>query len=402
MKIVHITDVLYPEAGYLVNILAKYEALDGDDVMILAPPADTWMEERKEFWGADDVEARDKNYEEDAGVKVVRYPIIREVAGRIMFEKGFYDFVVRQKPDIVFIHSESSFQALHYLLRYRRQQFPIILGSHMLDIAAANRFRNQFYLFYRATFAKIISHYGIYVIRTQDDDYVMRRLGVPAKNAPYISFGSDLAVFHRDKSIGKLMRTENNIHENDFVVIVTGKLTEGKGGLLLAEAFRKKFHTKRNVVLVIVGTMTNDDYGKKVKDILDECENRVIYVPTQKYTNLAKYYQMSDIAVFAKQCSLSFYDAQACGLPVVLENNKLNIKRISHHNGIVFKMNDVADFRNKIEYFINLDINEIEKYSVSAAEDVKQNYNYANVNKQYKKLMKVAIKRFEKMREKRW
>ena len=45
---------------------------------------------------------------------------------------------------------------------------------------------------------------------------------------------------------------------------------------------------------------------------------------------------------------------QACGLPVVFENNNINIDRASHHNGMTFLAGDVDDFRKKILYFAEM------------------------------------------------
>jgi len=61
--------------------------------------------------------------------------------------------------------------------------------------------------------------------------------------------------------------------------------------------------------VLVVGNSPDSEYGNLVEDTFRRSENRVIRFPTQKYTELPRFYQVADLAVFPKQCSLSFYDA---------------------------------------------------------------------------------------------
>ena len=400
MRIVHIEDIFYPEAGYQVNILAKYEVMEGHEVYIITCPMEFWDPQRKEFWGADNIEERDRKYEQESGARVVRFPTLKKYSSRILYKKGFSKYLEELKPDICFIHAESSFVTLQYLLKYNRLKFPIIMDSHSLEMAAANPHRYQFYKLYRKVFLPIIKKNNLYIIRTQDDDFLMRQLGIPAEQAPFISFGSDLTAFHPDAETRKRLREELEIPQDAFVIINTGKLTKDKGGLLFAEALKKKFPSDREVVLITVGTPTNDEYGLSVSALLDKSENRVIRIPTQKYYDLAKYYQASDLSVFARQCSLSFYDAQACGLPVILEDNSVNRERVSHNNGKVFPAGDAAALTKAIGDYLDLPAEEFRALSENAVRFIEKDYNYAVISAQYTALMQETIENFKRKKRK--
>ena len=269
------------------------------------------------------------------------------------------------------------------------------MDSHSLEMAANNKYRKQFYKLYRKVFTPIIKKHHLYIIRTQNDDFLMRRLGIPESLAPFISFGSDLTVFYPDIEEKRRVRDELGIHQNAFVVINTGKLTESKGGMLLAEVFKQKFQTDRQVVLITVGTATNDDYGKNVSQILNSSENMVVRIPTKRYYELAKYYQGADLAVFARECSLSFYDAQACGLPAVLEDNPVNSERVSHNNGTVFRAGDANAFRLVLQDYINMEPLKFDEQAQNARQFVEKNYNYKEISLQYTKLMVESINRYK-------
>ena len=152
---------------------------------------------------------------------------------------------------------------------------------------------------------KIINN-QIPVIRTQNDKYVERCLGIPIEQCPWISVGSDTLLFNKNENIKINFRKENNISEDDFIMVYTGKLDEFKGGLLLAEAFQKKINARKNVVIVIVGN-TSGQYGEKVEEILSHSENRIIRFPTQKYKDLPKFYQIADLSVMHRHVDYRSY-----------------------------------------------------------------------------------------------
>lgn len=396
MRIVHIEDIFYPEAGYQVNILAKCEVLEGHEVYIITSPMEFWNEHRKAFWGTDSIDARDRLYEKESGAKVIRYPAYKKYSSRIIYKRGFSKYIDELKPDILFIHAESSFVTFQYLLKRKTLKYPIIMDSHSLEMAASNKLRKPFYKMYARLITPIIKKNSLKIIRTQNDDFLMRRLGIPEKLAPFISFGSDTTVFHPDECVRKALRDELQISEDAFVIINTGKLTASKGGLLFAEAVKKTFDTDREVVVITVGTPTSDEYGLLVSKALDESENRVIRIPTQKYYDLAKYYQSSDLCVFAKECSLSFYDAQACGLPVIVEDNEVNIDRVSHDNGMSFTSGKTDSLISAIQHFISLQPEKYAEYSKNAVEFIKANYDYRTISARYTELMDSEVKRFLK------
>ena len=180
-----------------------------------------------------------------------------------------------------------------------------------------------------------------------------------------------------------------------FVVVYTGKLTEAKGGMLLAETFKEKF--SKEVILVCVGTPPNNEYGEKVRKILKESQNRVIMFPTQKYQELAKFYQMADLSVFPKQCSMSFYDAQGLwAASTFSEDNNVNVDRCSYNNGFNFKAGSVEDFRTKIKEVSHMSAKELQTYRNNAKKFIDNGYSYEHIAKEYTRYLQVSINNYNK------
>jgi len=393
MKIVNVEDFFHPDAGYQINILSKYLSSFGHEVVIVTTKMDKIPSQLMKFFSSDDIEKKDEAFAEKNNIKIVRLPIKKIISGRAILGKCLHDCIKKECPDILYLHGNDTLSGMQYISKSGKLSFPIITDSHMLEMASENKFNKLFRKFYKLLITPKIIKNKIPVIRTQDDDYVERCLGIPLSQAPWISVGSDTLLFHPNKDVRILFREKYNISEDDFVVVYTGKLDKGKGGKLLAETFVRRFDTNKNVVLLVVGTCYGT-YGEEVDRLFLQSENRIIRFPTQLYIELAQFYQAADLSVFAKQCSLSFYDAQACGLPVVSEDNNINVDRNSHGNGRCFKAGDSNDFRVKITEYLNMQSNEFEAERKCCHQFIIDNYDYKDIAQQYIEILEKEYRRF--------
>ncbi len=392
MRIVNVEDYFIPDAGYQINIMPKYLSKFGHDVYIVTSKTEKIEKECTSFFGVEDIEKRDKRYTETTGVKIIRVNpfTTKTVSNRIIQGKELFDTVNSLNPDVVYVHGNDTVTGIRYLLK-KKMPYALITDSHMLSMASDNKFNKLFKKVYRKTVTPKIIKKQIPVIRTQDDDYVESALGIPLSQAPWISYGTDTDLFHPDEDVKKAIREEYEIPQNSFVFVCTGKLDESKGGLILAEAFKEKFNTQKDVTLVTVGNIKGE-YGEKVKEVFSRSQNRIINVPTQKYWDLGKFYQMADVCVFARQCSLSFYDAQGCALPVISEDNNINVDRNSHGNGLCFKSEDVASFREMLETVLNMNDEDFKKMKENSYRFITENYNYEDKAREYEKIILGSVK----------
>ena len=390
MKIINVEDFFHPDAGYQINLLAKYMVKLGHDVTILTGEPEKAPDDIKVFFDCANISEKDKIYSDKYGVTIKRIPLKHYISGRAFYDNVIFDCLKNNKPDVIFIHGNSSLFAMQYLIRRKENRVPIVMDCHMLEMASKNRFKFIFEIIYKHIFTPIIIREKIPVIRTQNDLYVQKCLGIPLEQCPWISVGTDTMLFRPDKTVRQVFRKEHGISDDAFVIMYAGKMDESKGGQLLAKALSKRFKTGKDVVAVIVGK-TVGDYGKQIEDMFQNSEIRIIRMSTQKYENLANIYQASDLSLFPKQCSLSFYDVQACGLPVVFEDNEINIDRSKHDNAVVFKKGDVVSFREKIEELINMPDADYEQMRLNSIKFVQSDYNYMDITRRYLKEIEKAI-----------
>lgn len=396
MRILEIQDVFHPDAGYQENIISKYFVRRGHQVEILTATLDKIPDFLVGFFGKDNIETLDKNYTSKYGAKIVRIPISRYLSGRSIFnKKALVESIRTFNPDVLFIHENSSYVAIWYLLNYRKFKIPLVLDCHMLDMASKNKFRQIFYHWYRFRITPIIKKYQIPVIRIQDDEFVWNRLGIPLSQSPFISVGSDTSLFYPNEEVKRSFRKKMSIPDNAVVFIYAGKLDESKGGLLLAKSIEKQIESTKQTVFLIIGN-TVGEYGKKVEESFNNSRNKIFRFPTQKYENLAEFYQASDFAIFPRQCSLSFYDVQACGLPVIFEDNAINNGRGKFNNALIFTSGNIRALKDRLSQAADMSRNDYKVMSEASVSYVKNGFDYAKISDSYLEICEDVWKRRKK------
>lgn len=395
MHIVHIEDFFHPSAGYKYNIISKYMVKFGHKVTIISPSLEKRNDILTSFFGKDNIEELDKKFKDDYGVEIIRLNVKKYFRSRALYDlKELSNVIQNLKPNILSVGIEIV-PAYYFLLKYKKLGFPMVLDCHNIKEATTFVLAPLHHLIHRIVFTPIIKKNKITVIRCFDDNYIEECLGIPIDNSPIVSFGSDLSLFHPNNNVYNEFRKEHNLSSEDIVFVYMGKLDDSKGGNLLAESFFNKFNTNKKVCLIVVGN-NNNERPEYIEKLFNNSQNIIIRFPTQKYIDMPRYYQMADVALFPRQCSLSFFDAQACGLPVVLEDLDINRERVSHTNGMIFDSGDVASFRSCIQRFIDMSKYELKEMSNKSIDYIKLNYDYSNKAKDYTNILINEYNKFNK------
>lgn len=393
MKILHWDEMFHPSFGYQINVLSKFQAKQGHEVIILTSEKVELHPTFKTFGNNQGISNLDQQFTEKYHVQIIRLPIHGIISSRVIYKRGYIERIVSLKPDVIMCHTNDTLSAMRIVQRYKSINIPIVFDNHMLEMASRNPLKEVFRWYFRKFITPIIVRNKWKVIKTQDDNFVNKHLGIPAELTPFISFGSDTTLFFPDEQTRSEMRRKLEISDDDFVVIYAGKLTEQKGGKFLAESINEQFETSRNLVFVIVGNST-DAYGEEVEKILSSSKNRILRFPTQEYLDLPPFFQMSDLCVFPKQVSLSFFDAQACGVPVISVENNINRNRLQFQNGFNFVEDNQGDFREKIIQCANLDNLEFKKMRENSSTFVQREYDYYNIAMKYTEILESEVERF--------
>ncbi|MBP3538478.1 MAG: glycosyl transferase, partial [Oscillospiraceae bacterium] len=72
MRIIQLESFFHPDAGYKINILAKYFAKMGHESIIITSELDKIPDYLTSFFGRENIEVRDREYEQKYNVKIIR------------------------------------------------------------------------------------------------------------------------------------------------------------------------------------------------------------------------------------------------------------------------------------------------------------------------------------------
>lgn len=388
MKFVHIEDFFHPDAGYQVNQLSKLQSAWGHKVVVVTSELSKIPDYLTNFFGKTNIIEKDEDFFQRTGVRIIRVPLIGYMSGRAIYHPRIFKIVDEEKPDVLLVHGVDTLIAIQYILRSSKLNYPLVSDSHMLEMASKNRFRKLFRIFYKNLIAPRIRRNKIPIIRVEDSDYVEKSLGIPLNETVLLPHGTDTTYFNIDLDERVNFRRINHIGTDDFVVLYAGKLDHHKGGLFLAESIKERLisNSGKKIVFVIVGNVEGE-YGTQVEQVLSQSENKVLRFPTQPYFSLSSFYKAADLAVYPKQCSMSFLEAQACGLPVLFEDNEINNKRSRHQNAIMFSSGNQAEFRAKLISCVDMAGELYGQLQKNARKYVLQNYDYVSIAKKFTELM---------------
>jgi glycosyltransferase involved in cell wall biosynthesis len=399
VKIVHIEDFIHPEAGYQVNLLSRLQVRQGHDVVVVTAELDRIPETLTAFFGRENIAAKDEAFHRRTGVRILRVPLIGFYSGRAIFSRKLFGLVDSLKPDVAFIHGEDTLMGIQFIMRARKLAYPIVLDCHMIEMASENRLRHAFRFFYRYVVTPRILKGEIPLIRVVDVDYVEKCLGIPLAKTILLSFGTDTDYFRPDEEARREFRKARGIDEGAFVVLYAGKLDASKGGQFFAESIRERIDLGegKSPVFVVVGNAAGE-YGKEVEALFSASQNRVLRFPTQPYLDLVGFYQAADLALYPRQCSLSFFEAQSCGLPVLLEDNEINVQRVRFKNGLLFAPEDIGDVRAKIRLFAEMGEGEFRAMKDNARKFVLGSYDYVPIARKFTDVLENEVAKFRERR----
>jgi glycosyltransferase involved in cell wall biosynthesis len=392
MKIVHVEDFIHPDAGYQVNLLSRLQQAEGHDVTIVTAELAKVPSFLTTFFGKENITQKDLAFERETGVRILRVQLLGFYSGRAIFHPRLFKTVAALKPEVVFVHGEDTLTGILFILFSRWMNYPIVLDCHMLEMASVNRFKEYFRIFYRNFITPIILRENIPLIRVVDSDYVQKCLGIPLTHTELLSFGTDTSYFCPNSEVRKYTRAKYGFKEEDFLVLYAGKLDEAKGGIFLAEALRQKMKSisHRSIDFLIIGN-SDGEYGAEVERVFLSSENKIVRLPTQRYYDLAQFYQAADLAVFPRQCSMSFFEAQSCGLPVLFEENEINNQRSAFDNAFTFEPESLVDFRRKLVWLASIGFEDYAKLIINSRNYILKNYDYLPISRMFTDILQRAI-----------
>ena len=160
-----------------------------------------------------------------------------------------------------------------------------------------------------------------------------RFFGVQRNKLRIVHLGVDHEVFHPrragDDAERAAPRAELGLGPDEIVCIYTGKMTEWKNPLLVADAVAALRSRGRPYRALFIG----EGAQRETIAARPDC----VVLDLMPYRRLGRYFRAADIAVWPTNESTSMLDAAACGLPIVVSDR--HYRDHVDGNGRVYPMN---------------------------------------------------------------
>lgn len=135
------------------------------------------------------------------------------------------------------------------------------------------------------------------------------------------------------------LRRQLGYASDDIVCIYTGKMTEDKNPLILAQAVNRIRAMGIPYSAVFVGS------GVQKEEICGMAHCKVL--DFMHFSKLAAYYRAAEVGVWPTYESTSMLDAAACGIPLIISDEVVYREHVDG-NGLVFHKNDLEDLVRKL------------------------------------------------------
>lgn len=354
MKIV-ILSVWYSEKmGYIENCLPKSLAKLGHEVHVISSTAQVYYNEPnyKEIYepylGKN---IQDVGVKEIDGFKLHRIPC-GFISGKI-YLKDLKKKLDEIDPDVVQVFDVFSFPTLQGAYYKLIKKYKFFTANH--TVASVFRIYQDkkndpiyklFFFLTRTIPGRIISWVTsrCYPPTVDALEIAIKYYGLPKEKANLACLGVDTDFFRPQIKAEEIehkskLRKQLGFTEDDIVCIYTGRYTDGKNPLCLAQAIDKLVEAGEPFKALFMGNGPQYDEIKKMKG----CTMHE-FVP---YHELPQYYDIADVGVWPKQESTSMIDASACGLPIIISNRVQAVERVEG-NGLTYVENDVDDMAKVI------------------------------------------------------
>jgi glycosyltransferase involved in cell wall biosynthesis len=346
IKVIHVMDRFNPMLGQEINVLSKNKSPEIDLTILTSTSLSTWN-----ITDPEKVAKLDRDYQEKHGITIIRKPIVAG-KGEKMWVKGIAKEIRKIDPDIVYCHGIEYISFFRLLLQPGfTKRYLLVTDTHSLPrFTQGSRFRKIYYTLLRKIIIPVVNRKRITTFYTADENRLMLseiyRVDTELLN-PFL-IGADTTTFSFDAAARTRIRGELGLKDNDFCILFTGRLCEAKAPHLIPLSLKQGFEgTDLKVVLVFIGFQDTEYMKQHEQDFVPDRNVTVKFISPIPAAQLREYYSSADVAVFPAESTLSSLEAQACKLPVIMEDNETNRIRCQA-GGLLFNPRDLAGLRGAI------------------------------------------------------
>jgi glycosyltransferase involved in cell wall biosynthesis len=277
--------------------------------------------------------------------------------------------------DIIHTQASKDLWTLVPALKLLRSKIPLILTKRVGSFIIKKDFLHR-WLYERLT--------CIIAISREIKQNVIETCPIPEEKVMLIYNGVDLEKFNPDKTDYKKIRNEFNIKEDEIVIGMLARFSQGKGHEEFLSAAKELIKRHNDLRFIIVGEPSagEDGYAGKIKDLTLEYNiaDKVIF--TGFRSDIPDLLFAMDIFTFPSHSEAfgnALIEAMAMGKPSVCSNSAgVPEIAVEGKTGYFFKKQDADDLTRNLELLIDSPVNR-KAFGEAARYHVKQNFDLNRV-----------------------
>jgi glycosyltransferase involved in cell wall biosynthesis len=349
MKIVFVTQFYSEGMGYTENMLPKYLSGLGHEVIVVSSDLQIYgnlpiyASSYKTFLGDARCGIGEKMQDGFLLHRLQHYSIGGYI-GLIGLEKTLREY----SPDVIQFSQAAGLDTFSTLFRPRKLTCPVFTECHQHASIAKKHLKS-------VNIIQLIKKIGYQISRTLPAWLAHKRVekcfaiapdclevahtlyGVPINKLILLPLGTDTEVFHpcecdSEKIKRHELRESFEVNDDEILIIYTGRFTENKNPLILANTVNKLRQQNKPFKALFVGS------GEQENEIANITGCKVINFLHQ--ADLSDIYRAADVAVWPREESMSMLDAAASGLPLIVSSKMGEQERVVG-NGLTYNEKDI-------------------------------------------------------------
>lgn len=343
MKIVMICDFYNEKLEYQENLLTKYYTKHGHEVVVITSTFESVFDyyENKQNKNAP------KRVYFDNGAKIIKLPYVFNFLNKIRKYTSIKTILVEEKPDLIYVHDilPNILEARDYIIE--NPQCQMIMDYHSDYSNSANGWlslnilhkilRKKLYL------DPTIKHLKkIFPIVPASTRFLNEVYGVELAQMELLPLGADTDFGEsiQKNNEGLKIRESLNIPKTDIVIFSGGKLQPAKKTELLIEAYLHFNRTDLHLIIIGEAGLRDEEYKKKLICLANN-HPRIYFIGWLTSSDVYKYLDASDLAVFPASQSILWQQAISMGLPLIAGDiGDQSIEYLNEDNNIIVLMKD--------------------------------------------------------------
>jgi glycosyltransferase involved in cell wall biosynthesis len=337
--------------GYISNCLPKYLAREGVDVDVISmdlSPYHGLADERLQAF-TESLVAGGSEALDGYRLHVLKHEMKLGYPRMI----GLAEKLAALRPDVVQCQASIGWIPLDAARLKLRIGYKLFSGNHNAmstareGLGIGGPFQERAKAFVTRFITGRLTSYSVkkcYAVTCDCAEIAWRYYGVQKRKVVTMHLGVDTDYFSPVDSEGKEkerinLRAQLGFAPDDIVCVYSGKMTEEKNALIIAQAMNRIREMGLPYSALFIGNGLQRDRISK----MDYCKVQDF----MHFSKLGAYYRAADIGVWPTNESTSMLDAAACGIPLIISDGVVYREHVDG-NGLIYHQNDLDDLTAKL------------------------------------------------------